>query len=203
MNLEHSISPQDVKYQFTWQASYDLPLGKGRALNLTGIANAVLGDWTADGVFYKSSGVPIASPLVNAPISYFNQRPNLNCDPGKDAPHTAAEWFTPACFSQPSDNQSPFVAGNAPAYLDHVRTMGANDVDLTLSKSFKLGKERDLRFEISSFNIANKAQFAPPGVTGEFPLDGSNNPYNSSSFGLITADSNSPRQFQFSSRFTF
>jgi hypothetical protein len=203
MNLEHSVSPQDVKYQFTWQASYDLPMGTGRALNLNGFANAILGGWTADGVFYLSSGVPISSPLVNAPISYFNQRPNLNCDPGKGAPHTAEQWFSPNCFSQPSDNQSLFVAGNAPAYLDHVRTMGANDVDLTLSKSFKLGKERNLRFEISSFNIANKAQFAPPGVPAEYPLDANNNPYDSTPFGLITADSNSPRQFQFGSRFTF
>lgn len=203
MNLEHSVSPQDVKYQFTWQASYDLPVGRGRALNLNGLANAVLGDWTADGVFYRSSGIPIASPLVNAPISYFNQRPNLKCDPSQGAPHTAAQWFTPACFSQPSDNQSPFYAGNAPAYLDHVRAMGANDVDLTISKSFKLGKERDLRLEISSFNIANKPQFAPPGITSEYPLDANNIPYNSTTFGLITADSNSPRQFQFSSRFTF
>jgi hypothetical protein len=203
LNLEHSVSPQDVKYQFTWQASYDLPVGKGRAVNLGGIANAALGGWTADGVFYRSSGIPIASPLVGANISYFNQRPNLKCNPANGAPHTAAQWFTPACFSQPSDNQSPFIAGNAPAYLDHVRTMGANDVDLTLSKSFKMGKERDLRFEISSFNVANRPQFASPGVPQE------NNPsnpavgYSNTQFGLITADSNSPRQFQFSSRFTF
>jgi hypothetical protein len=203
MNLEHSVSPQDVKYQFTWQASYDLPAGKGRALNLNGAADAVLGNWTVNGVFYLSSGIPIVSPLVHAPISYFNQRPNLTCDPGKGAPHTAAQWFTPNCFSTPSDNQSPFEAGNAPPYLDHVRTMGANDLDLTLSKSFKLGKERDLRFEISSFNVANKPQFGVPGVPGEYPLDVNNNPYDNTPFGLITADSNSPRQFQFSSRFTF
>lgn len=203
MNLEHSISPQDVKYQFTWQASYDLPAGRGRALNLSGAAGAVLGGWTVDGVFYMSSGIPIAPPTVNAPISYFNQRPNLNCDPSKGAPHTAEQWFAPNCFSQPSDNQSPFIAGNAPAYLDHVRTMGANDLDLTLSKTFKLGGERDLRFEISSFNVANKAQFGPPAVVSEYPLDGNNLPYDNSPFGQITADSNTPRQFQFGSRFTF
>jgi hypothetical protein len=220
MNLEHSISPQDVKYQFTWQASYDLPMGRGRALNLSGLANAVLGDWTADEVFYLSSGIPIASPLVNTPISYFNQRPNLKCDPGKGAPHTAGQWFTPSCFSAPSDNQSPFIAGNAPAYLDHVRSMGADDLDMTLSKSFKLGKERDLRIEISSFNVANKAQFAPPTspLPGEYPLICSLShpncgtqadptpptvPYANTPFGLITADSNSPRQFQFATRFTF
>ena len=203
MSLEHSISPQDVKYQFTWQASYDLPAGRGRTLNLNGPADAILGEWTVNGVFYMSSGIPIASPVVNAPLSYFNQRPNLDCDPSKGAPHTAEQWFTPSCFSQPSDNQSPFIAGNAPAYLDHVRTMGANDLDLTLSKSFKLGGERDLRFEISSFNIANRAQFGPPAVVSEYPLDGNNLPYDNSPFGQITADSNTPRQFQFGSRFTF
>ena len=212
MSLEHSISPQDVKYQFTWQASYDLPMGRGRALNLSGAANAILGGWTADGVFYLSSGIPIASPTVNAPIAYFNQRPNLTCDPGKGAPHTATEWFTAELFLEPSDNQSPFVAGNAPAYLDHVRTMGANNLDLTLSKDFKVGKERDLHIDISSFNVANKAQFGPPGVVSEYPLscpaanpscDTPSVPYANSQFGLITANSNSPRQFQFGSRFTF
>lgn len=203
LNLEHFVSPQDVKYQFTLQASYDLPVGKGRAVNLSGLANAILGGWTANGVFYLSSGIPINSPVVGAPISYFNQRPNMTCNPGKNAPHTAAQWFTASCFSVPSDNQSPFVAGSAPAYLDGVRAMGANDLDLTISKSFRLGRERSLRFDISSFNVANKAQFASPSVVSEYPLDADNNPYANTPFGQISADSNTPRQFQFGSRFTF
>src|SRR6202035_6140789 len=40
LRYEHSVSPQDVKYQFTAQASYDLPVGKGRALNLNGVSDA-------------------------------------------------------------------------------------------------------------------------------------------------------------------
>jgi hypothetical protein len=194
MNLkfEHSVSPQDVKYQFTWQVSYDLPVGKGRAINVNGLANAILGGWTANGVAYLSSGVPINSPVMGESISYFNQRTDMTCDPSKGAPHTADQWFKSSCFSAPA---TQFVAGSAPAYLDHVRTMGANDVDATMSKSFSLGKERSLRFEVSSFNIANKAQFAAPNVSSlasGYP-----------SFGLITTSINSPRQFQFGSRFTF
>jgi hypothetical protein len=207
LNFEHSVSPQDVKYQFTWQASYDLPMGKGRALNLNGISNAALGGWTTNAVFYLSTGVPIASPVVNAGTSYFNQRPNMTCDPSKGAPHTAAQWFTASCFSQPSDNQSPFVAGNAPAYLDHVRTMGADDLDLTFSKSFSLGGDRNLRFEISSFNVANKAQLGSPSVVSEYPTktvgNNSNVGYSDTPFGEISGTINSPRQFQFGSRFTF
>ncbi|MGB9492494.1 MAG: carboxypeptidase-like regulatory domain-containing protein, partial [Terriglobales bacterium] len=44
LGYEHSVSPQDVKYQLTWQASYDLPVGEGRAVNLNGISNSILGN---------------------------------------------------------------------------------------------------------------------------------------------------------------
>jgi hypothetical protein len=191
LNLEHAVSPQDVKYQFTAQASYDLPIGHDRALRLGGPANVVLGGWTASGIAYASTGVPINSPLTGVQPSYFNQRADLTCDPSRGAPHTASEWFSPACFTSPA---SPYVAGSAPAYLDHVRTMGAKDVDLTLYKNVPIGGERNLRFEVSSFNIANRVQLAGPNVPSL--AYGQN-------FGLITSDLNTPRQFQFASRFTF
>jgi len=153
LSYEHSVSRQDVKYQFAWQASYDLPVGKGRPVNLNGISNSILGNWTADGIFYLSSGVPIVSPLVGSSNPFLNQRADLTCDPSKGAPHTAAQWFSPSCFAVPS---SQFIPGNAPAYLDHVRTMGTNQLDFTLSKHFKLGETRDLHFDVTSYNVANK-----------------------------------------------
>jgi hypothetical protein len=215
MRYEHSISPQDVKYQLTWQASYELPVGKDRAVNLNGLSNAILGNWTVDGIFYVSSGIPIASPYVgtspnpNVPggFSYLpNQRADMICDPSKGAPHTAATWFNGNCFAVPGTeatgnpaNANPFIPGNAPAYLDHVRTMGANNLDLTFSKNFKLGETRNLRFDISSYNVANRPQFASPSV----PTYSSSQWLASNGFGQIVATSNSPRQFQFGARFTF
>jgi hypothetical protein len=192
MKFEHSVSPQEVKFQFTWQASYDLPVGKGRAHDLNGLANAVAGGWTINEVTYLSDGVPIAAPVVGAPFSYFNQRTNMVCNPSAGAPHTAAVWFSPNCFTTPA---SPFVAGTAPAYLDNVRTMGAQELDLSLFKSFTMGKERSLRLEVSSYNVTNKAQFSAPNVSS--PSSGYVN------FGQILSDSNTPRQFQFGSRFSF
>jgi Carboxypeptidase regulatory-like domain len=196
--LEHAVSPQDVKYQFTGSMSYDLPFGKGMPVNLNGLANAFLGDWTFNLIAYLSTGVPIASPAVGAGTSYFNQRPDLACDPSKGASHTADTWFNYNCFSFPS---SPFVAGNAPAYLDHVRTMGANDFDISLYKHLKLGGERDLRFEISSYNIANRAQLGMPSVPSI--TDVQSQPSVAATFGQITSTINTPRQFQFGARFSF
>jgi len=195
LNIEHSVSRQDVKYQFTWQASYDLPVGNGRAVNLNGVSNAILGNWTADGIFYLSSGVPIQSPLVGG-NSILNQRADMTCDPSKGAPHTATQWFTPACFAVPTE---PWIPGNAPAYLDHVRTMGANELDFTLSKNFKLGEKRNLRFDVTSYNVANKKQLSAPNV----PDNASGGWAAGQGFGQITSDANSPRQFQFAARFTF
>ena len=198
MNLEHSVSPQDVKYQFTGDISYDLPVGRGRAVNLSGLSNAVLGGWTGNAIAYVSTGIPIASPTVGAATAYFNQRPNLTCDPRKGAPHTTATWFNYNCFAIPS---SSYVAGNAPAYLDHVRTMGAKDVDLSVYKHFSFGKERDLRFDISSYNITNRAQWGMPNVPSITGVQ--SNASVAAVFGQITSTVNSPRQFQFGTRFTF
>ncbi|HEX3891463.1 MAG TPA: TonB-dependent receptor [Terracidiphilus sp.] len=198
LNLEHSISPQDVKYQFTGDISYDLPAGRGRALNLSGVGDAVLGGWTANAIAYLSTGVPVASPVSGVSPSYFNQRADMTCDASHGAPHSAATWFNFNCFAIPAN---PFAAGSAPAYLDHVRTMGAQDFDLSLYKHFSFGKERDLRFEISSYNIANRAQLGMPGVPDMTSVQ--SQPEEAAVFGQITQTVNSPRQFQFGSRFTF
>lgn len=191
LSYEHSVSPQDVKYQFTGEASYDLPIGNGRAINLHGFGNALLGGWTTNGILYLSTGIPIASPTTGTSPSYFNQRADMTCDPGKGAPHTVTNWFNMNCFAFPA---SPFVPGTAPAYLDHVRTMGAKDLDLSLYKHFAMRGERDLRFEASAYNLANHAQFGMPNVPTLTVPD---------NFGLIQSTVNSPRQFQFGSRFTF
>jgi hypothetical protein len=204
LSYEHSVSPQDVKYQFTWQASYDLPVGKGRAMNLSGVSNAILGGWTVDGIFYLSSGVPIASPYVGG-NQYLNQRADMTCDPSQGAPRTAAVWFTANCFAVPGTENgglaNQFIPGSAPPYLDRLRTMGANNLDMTFSKTVKLGETRDLRFDISSYNIANRPQFSAPNVPTASAGWGTGPSGNQ--FGQITTTSNTPRQFQFGTRFTF
>jgi len=217
LQIEHSVSPQDVKYQFTGEASYDLPIGAGRAINLRGAANAALGGWTANTIVYLSTGIPIPAPGSGTPIGYFNQRADLLCNPGAKAPHTAATWINYDCFTAPGvpagsfdiTQSNPLVPGNAHAYLDGVRTAGARDADFSLYKEFKFGEDRALRFEASSYNLFNHAQFGMPNITSM------GNVYNQilqnptpyygapTNFGQVTATVNSPRQFQFGGRFTF
>ena len=195
LKLEHALSAQDIKYQFNWQASYDLPVGKGRALNLNGVTNALLGGWTVNTIAYLSTGVPVNAPTGTGD-PYFNQRVDMTCDPGKGAHHTATEWFNYSCFSQPAD---PFTPGTASAFLAHVRTDGAADLDISLFKTVSLGKEKSLRFEVSSYNITNSVQMGYPSVF----WNPSPTPDNMAGFGQITNDVNTPRQLQFASKFSF
>ena len=198
LRYEHSISPQDVKYQFSGSASYDLPVGKGQAVNLNGVSNDLLGGWTINAILYLSTGVPIASPTSGVATQYFNQRADLTCNPASGAPHTATTWFNPDCFAIPS---SPLIPGTAPAYLDNVRTAGARDLDLSIYKTFQIAEGKALRFDISSYNITNKAQFGYPNVPDITSVQ--TQPGVAASFGQITNTVNTPRQFQFGARFTF
>jgi hypothetical protein len=190
---EHSVGAQNIKYVFAGQASYDLPVGKGQLVNLTGVGNAVAGGWTINGILYLGSGIPIASPTVGSPISYFSQRPNLVCNPSHGFSRGVSQWVNNSCFASPA---SLFVPGTAPAYLDSARVMGARDLDLSIYKTFKIRESKELRFDVSSYNVTNKPQFGLPTVQSMTSSGGE--PY-----GPLTNTLNTPRQFQFGARFNF
>jgi hypothetical protein len=202
LRYDHSIAPQDVKYQFTGQVSYDLPVGKDQTVNLNGVANAIAGGWTVNAIVYLSTGVPINSPSSGTSPSYFNQRSDKICNPASGAPHTTTNWFNINCFVQPGTEGggavNPFVPGTAPNYLDNVRTRGARDLDLSIYKTLKLGETRALRFDISGYNMTNTPQYGYPSVHSVVGVQ-----QQGLSFGLITKTLNTPRQFQFGARFTF
>jgi len=192
--LERSLDPQDVSHWFTWQASYDLPIGSGRALNLRGHrANFWLGGWTINSVLSVGSGVPIlVSGSFPNQSQWFSQRPNLTCDAAAGAQHTAAQWFLPNCYAAPA---SPFVAGTAPRTLPDVRSDGTHNLDASLSKDFRFNERMRLQFQLSVFNFTNSVQLGIP--------DANWNPNNLASFGQISYAASQPRQFQFGLRFTY
>jgi hypothetical protein len=202
LSYEHSISPQDVKYQFSGEISYDLPFGKGQRFNLNGFSNAALGGWTVNAIGYLSTGVPIVAPLSGTTPSYFNQRADMTCNPAVGAPHTVTTWFNDNCFPMPGTEgggqANPFIPGSSPAYLDNVRTQGARELDLSVYKVFNFGEAKVLRFDASAYNLSNTPQFGAPSVPSIVGAESQGLP-----FGLITNTVNTPRQFQFGSRFTF
>jgi hypothetical protein len=75
--------------------------------------------------------------------------------------------------------------------------MGARNLDLSFYKTLSFGETRELRFEVSSYNVTNHAQLGMPDVPSLADVA------SGSPFGQISATANTPRQFQFGARFTF
>jgi hypothetical protein len=195
MNLEYAVSPQDLSYAFSWQASYDLPLGPDRLIPVKGWANKIFGGWTLNTILYMTSGVPIAAPFDGVD-PYFSQRVNMTCNPGSGAPHTAAQWFNYTCFSQPGNLYYP---GTAPPFVSQLRTDGGRNLDASLFKNIKIGEHKNLQFQFAAYNVTNYVQLGYPSVFWNPTPTAAN----MAGFGEIYGDLNTPRQLQFAARFTF
>ena len=173
---------------------YDLPVGKGRAIDPQNRwAEKIIGGWTVNGGFFWSTGVPIqVSGTWPNKSTFFNQRPDLVCDPSKDAPRTPDRWFNPTCYAAPA---SAYVLGTAPRTLSSVRADGVHNIDFSVFKNFRLQESMNLQFRVEAFNLLNSVQYGIPNAAW--------NPRDVSTFGRVTSASSSPRQLQFATRFTF
>lgn len=193
-NLDRSIDPQDVSQYFSLTTFYDLPIGKGRAVNIgSHLLDVLAGGWTVNGVFTLSTGTPIlVSGSFPNQSQFFSQRPDLVCDPAQGAARNAAQWFKPDCFAAPA---SPYVAGTAPRTLPDLRSDGIHNLDLSLFKNFPITERKNVQFRAEFFNFTNSVQLGKPNAGW--------NPNNLATFGEVTYAASTPRQVQFGVRFTF
>jgi hypothetical protein len=200
LNLERALSTQDIPFYFSWELSYDLPIGANRALNLHGWADKALGGWTVGAVTSLSDGQPIATPTGTL-NPWFNQRPDIAGNCGTGAPKNINEWFNYTCLSEPTNLFAPGTAG---PILSGIRAAGTRNLDFSLAKHFKFGDQKDLQLRAAAYNLTNSVQFGYPNVFwapenfGEQPNDG-----DQAGFGQITNQANVPRQMSFEGRFTF
>ena len=200
LKLERALSNQDIPFYFSWQLSYDLPVGAGRIVPLHGWTDKAFGGWTISAVTAFSSGQPIATP--NGTLNpWFNQRPNISGNCGAGAQKTIDQWFNYACMTEPTDMFTPGTAG---AVLPGIRADGTHNLDLSIAKHFKFGEKKDLQIRAAAYNFTNSVQFGYPNVFWN-PENFGDNPSSDDqdSFGQITNQANTPRQMSFEARFSF
>jgi len=191
--LEKRISPFDHTNRFVVASSYELPVGKGKAVSFQNkIAEAVLGNWLVNGIYTYQTGGPIlwTNGSTNTPgdYVYYGGAGALTVDPR----NTNSAAF----------NNSLFATNSAQTFAYHIRTFsttfpnlrmdGINQLDSSLMKRFTVTEKSYLQLRFEAFNVMNHASFSAPSTTAT-----------SSGFGLITAQANRSRQIQFGARFVF
>ena len=91
------------------------------------------------------------------------------------------DYLNEAAFSQPA----AFTFGDAPRTLSNVRAPSYHDIDFSGFKNFKPTEHITVQFRAEAFNILNQVVFGSPNMV-----------LSSGNFGVITTQSNSPREIQ-------
>jgi hypothetical protein len=152
-SLERSVAGFNFPQSFKLTWSYDLPVGKGKKLDLRA-ANWVLGGWQVAGLHNYISGGPISvySSGLNTPSGFGSIRPDilsgvpvsLGGVPAKVDYSEPTQWINPSAFANvpTTGNGVPLRVGTAPRtlpYLTGPRSMGES---LRASKTFPIWAER-------------------------------------------------------------
>lgn len=176
-------SNTDLRHNFSLSTLYQLPIGSGQAIlgNLSGVADAILGNWSVNVIFSAHSGYPLGMSMANNQSgTAFGNRPDRVCDGRLDNP-TVQRFFDTSCFVAPASG----VLGNAGRTT--LFGPGRWNADLSLSKRLA---GFQLRAEV--FNVFNNAQFAAPNTVVGSPT-----------FGQITSTVKSSRQVQLAVKYVF
>jgi len=189
---EKRVSPDDHPQRYVVAMSYELPVGKGKALDFhSHLANSLLGGWLVNNVYTYQVGAPIM--WVNGSSSspgdyvYFGTAP-LALDNRQ--------------VNGPAFNTSDFITASANTFQYHIRTFssmfsnlradGINQWDPSVSKRFSFTETTSLQLRLEAFNVLNHPVFAAPSTTAT-----------NSAFGDITATANRYRTLQLGARIVF
>lgn len=197
---EMSNSTQDVRHRFVANASWALPVGRGGwVLNHDSAASRVLGDWQVNAIASFQTGIPFNVTAADTSYTGSNHASYPNCtgnpfagaskNPKDYAGGNAPGFFiNPAAFTQPG----PGDFGSCRPRMFH--GPGAENVDLSLFKSFAIGGERRFELRGEFFNAFNHANFANPNADITLPP---------SAFGKVTSTVGNPREIQLAGKFYF
>lgn len=161
---EIARSIREIRHAGTLNWIYELPWGPGRRfLNKGGLLSQLLRDWDLAGLLLVRSGRPLtvtvtrrASDLPDNNNS--NQRPDLVPGVPLKPPggSSAEQWINPAAFAVPAKG----TWGNAPRNL--VTGPAVVQLDLSLTRYFRLWQDRRLGFQWSVFNVFNRDELGTP-----------------------------------------
>jgi hypothetical protein len=190
--LDHGLSEGDISQIFQVAYVYQLPWGRGKrwGANWNSVVDGFLGGWQTNGIWRFDTGQPIHlfCDACQAILSYGQQRPNVTGTLEK-ASGTSGDIIT-QYFANPeaTSRPDPYTLGNASRLLSNIRRPGTNNAALSIFKEISLNAMREgsrLEFRAEAFNALNHPQFCSP-----------NTAVGSATFGVISDQCNSPREFQ-------
>lgn len=199
LGSEYGLSYLDATHRVSQAWTYEVPVGRGKKFGggMNKIADVAIGGWSINAVSVISSGFPlqISQNNNNGLVFAGGQRPNatgsnpfLNGSLSQytDGPAGSAYLTKAAFFTAPA-----LTFGNVSRTIS-TRTIGQNNWDMSLFKTFSVTERVKVTFRAEALNAMNHPYFRAPGTNVD-----------SSSFGKITSQANFPRFIQLGFRAAF
>jgi hypothetical protein len=200
---EKRISPFDHPQRIVLALTYDLPVGRGQALNVNRRwLDAIVGGWHLNSVYTYQIGQPLnwdnGSTTTPGDYVFYGGPGALAASLNNRQANTTASGA-----ALPAFNTSLFATNSANAFAYHIRTFSTtfpnirqdaiNEWDPSILKRFTTSEKTYLQLRFEFFNVLNHPNFAAP----------ANMSATNSAFGVITAVANRPRTVQLGARFVF
>jgi hypothetical protein len=208
MHNEWGPAGMDTRHNISVTGVYELPFGRGKRFGsgMNSILDEAVGGWRVSGAQVYYSGFPITA---SSPANYSTQvdaftgaaRPNL-LRPFHATNRSNSAYFGTAvqadsCGPDTDDGTCIFQQQSNSAFgalhPGFLHGPSFQNIDMSVSKTFKVWHEQHLDFRADFFNAFNIADYNPPdgGIA-----DGS-------SFGQITGTVNNNRSTQLSLKYAF
>jgi hypothetical protein len=203
---ERGLSSFDVRSRSVTSLLYDLPVGKGKRLNIqNAVANAIIGGWQSGGILTLQSGLPATLSIGgvdNASTSDGGyDRPNsTGISPYLSNP-TPSRWLNPAAFVEAPPGNFGNVGRNT------IQTPGIFALDAELHKQFKMpyNERHELQFRFEAFNVLNHPSWGAPALNilsgSAFPGQPGTSAHQT--FGVVSSTAIGMRQVQLGLKYSF
>ncbi len=203
-NLERSVTSFHIPHFFKGTWIYELPIGKGRKLDLSKPMNFLIGGWTMTGIHQYRVGDPLSIGTSGPRTVLFNgtirpdwiigTNPILNGNATVQTNGTGDRYLNPAAFAQVplTGNNVPLRLGTAPPRMPTLRGPAAFSEDFGLQKKFAFTETRNFEMRLDFFNAFNRAGRGNPVTNITDP-----------NFGRIIGARFGPRNIQFEGRVNF
>lgn len=188
---ERRISPFFRPLRFSVASTYDVPVGRGRTVDVRNpILNGVFGGWLIAGTYQFQVGGPLPwlNGSTNNPGDYVYLGGDLKAQPR----NVDGYAFDVTRFDVKTANQFQYHIRTFASTYSNVRGDGINEFSASMVKKFNLGEKRMVQLRMESFNLMNHPVFAAANTT-----------VSSSAFGTITSMANKPRSMQAVLRLVF
>jgi len=224
------LSNFDRKHRFVSSFIWELP--RPSFANRSKVGRALFSNWQTSGIVIAMSGLPIDVIDSQAGSLYGGiGRPNWASDISANSNIPPGYYFNPFAFARPRLLGGQAIPGSAGTVVADVScslaavictdfgNVGRNilrgprqfNIDLSVSKRFRLGESKNIELRCEAFNLLNNVNFANPisnfaavqqsggliGPTGQIL------PGRAGDFGKIISTSNNARVIQLAAKFNF